>query len=59
MNAVLPDLAIRTLDDEAIDTTLLEIAAGRKMVIGMSQKEATGWWSRLDSAREVSNHHAS
>jgi len=30
----LPDLPIRTLADDAVDTTLNKIAAGRKVVIG-------------------------
>jgi hypothetical protein len=30
----LPNFAIRTLDDDAVDTTLVDIAGGRKVVIG-------------------------
>jgi hypothetical protein len=34
----LPDLAIRTLDDDALDTTLLGLAAGRNILIGTRLK---------------------
>ena len=33
-----PDLAVRTLDGVSRDTSLLALAAGRKLVIGTSPK---------------------
>ncbi len=37
LNTPVPDISLRTLDDDAVDSTLLKMAAGRKLVIGERQ----------------------